>query len=182
MGRLIYIMGPSGSGKDALMRAARARMPEDAPVLFAHRYITRPADSGGENHIALSPDEFELRLHHDFFALHWQSHGLAYAIGREMDLWLECGCAVVVNGSRAALPQALRHFPELLPVLIDAPEAVLRERLLARGRESATQVEARLARGRMAVPELPNMVRFDNTGPLETRAEELKNYILEATP
>jgi ribose 1,5-bisphosphokinase PhnN len=35
-------MGPSGAGKDSLMAYARARVSEDAPILFAHRYITRP--------------------------------------------------------------------------------------------------------------------------------------------
>ena len=57
---LVYVMGPSGAGKDTLLRAARARL-EGGDVFFAHRYITRDPVPGDENFIALSPAEFEAR-------------------------------------------------------------------------------------------------------------------------
>jgi phosphonate metabolism protein PhnN/1,5-bisphosphokinase (PRPP-forming) len=56
MGRLIWLMGPSGSGKDSLLSALRQR--EHSQLLVAHRYITRAANAGSENHIALSEQEF----------------------------------------------------------------------------------------------------------------------------
>ena len=177
---LIYIMGPSGSGKDSLMAEARLRLAAEAPVVFAHRYITRPADAGGENHVALTRPEFQLRLNRGLFALHWESHGFAYGIGREIDLWMERGFGVVMNGSRAALPAALRAYPDLLPVLVTVPEAVLRERLGTRGREDAEEVERRLARAHMDVPEIPGLVRFDNSGPLHERARALADLIFAA--
>ncbi len=42
MGRLIWLMGPSGAGKDRLLAALRSR--EHPQLLVAHRYITRPAE------------------------------------------------------------------------------------------------------------------------------------------
>ena len=63
----------------------------DAPVAFAHRYITRPAEVGGENHVALSRAEFALRRAHGLFAFHWQAHGNDYGIGREIDAWRAAG-------------------------------------------------------------------------------------------
>jgi len=179
MPKLIYIMGPSGSGKDSLMAEARLRLPAEASVAFAHRYITRPADAGGENHVALSRAEFQLRASRGLFALSWESHDFAYGIGREIDLWMEAGLSVVVNGSRGALPEALNAYPELLPVLIDVPEYILRERLGARGRENAGEIEARLARARLSVIETPGLVRFDNSGPLAVRGQALAELILE---
>lgn len=56
MGRLIWLMGPSGSGKDSLLSALRQQ--EHPQLLVAHRYITRAANAGSENHIALSEQEF----------------------------------------------------------------------------------------------------------------------------
>jgi ribose 1,5-bisphosphokinase len=49
-------MGPSGSGKDSLLSALRQR--EHSQLLVAHRYITRAANAGSENHISLSEQEF----------------------------------------------------------------------------------------------------------------------------
>ena len=179
MARLIYVMGASGCGKDSLMAAARTLLPAEAPVVFAHRYITRPADAGGENHVALTRSEFQLRLNSGLFVLHWESHGFAYGIGREIDLWMERGLGVVMNGSRAALSAALRAYPDMLPLLVTVPEEVLRERLGARGREDAAEMERRLARARMAVPEVPGLVSFDNSGPLVERGRALAAFILE---
>lgn len=56
MGKLIWLMGPSGSGKDSLL--AELRLREQTQLLVAHRYITRDASAGSENHIALSEREF----------------------------------------------------------------------------------------------------------------------------
>ena len=52
------------------------------------------------------------------FALRWSSHGLRYGIGVEMDAWLAGGAAVIVNGSRAHLPQAHARYPALTAVEI----------------------------------------------------------------
>ncbi|MDP1656583.1 MAG: phosphonate metabolism protein/1,5-bisphosphokinase (PRPP-forming) PhnN [Hylemonella sp.] len=143
---LIYVVGPSGSGKDSLIAYAREQLGAEPGVCFAHRYITRPADAGGENHVALTPQEFDARLHARLFALHWQSHGLHYGIGIEINQWLGKGVVVVVNGSRAHLPQARASYPELRPVHITVSSEILRQRLLARGRETEEQVAQRLAR------------------------------------
>lgn len=58
-GKLIWLVGPSGSGKDSLLAALRQR--EHPQLLVAHRYITRPFNAGSENHIALSEHEFFTR-------------------------------------------------------------------------------------------------------------------------
>lgn len=147
MGRLVYVMGPSGSGKDTLLRQAREALAADsARICFAHRYITRPASLDAENHVALSPAEFLARRSAGLFALHWHSHGLDYAIGIEIDRWLASGMTVVVNGSRAHLPVARQRYPQLQAVLIHVSPKVQRDRLLLRGREDAAAIEARLAR------------------------------------
>src|ERR1700730_6969832 len=86
-GRLVAVMGPSGAGKDALIAYVRPRV-DPARIVFGHRYITRPADAGGENHVALSPAEFAARRAAGLFALAWESHGLGYGIDGEVALLL----------------------------------------------------------------------------------------------
>lgn len=181
--RLYYVVGASGAGKDALLRYARERCGGSARVVFAHRYITRPAGAGGENHVALSAAEFAARRALGCFALTWEAHGLAYGIGREVQLWLEQGIDVVVNGSRAALGAAQAAFPSLVAVVVEASPPVIEERLASRGREAGAAAAARLVRGRELGPlaDGPGLVRIRNDGPLEVAGEALRG-LLESGP
>lgn len=145
MGKLIYLMGASGSGKDCLLNALRAEMPDN--LLVAHRYITRPADAGAENHLSLTQQEFTRRHARGLFALAWHAHQLCYGVGIEIDLWLQQDFDVVVNGSRAHLPQArLRYGQQLQPICLQVSAEILRHRLRQRGRENEQQIALRLAR------------------------------------
>ena len=144
--RLIYVVGASGSGKDSLMSYARSRLANESQVVFAHRYITRSADAGVENHVALTQEEFDSRRRAGLMAMHWESHGHAYGLGIEVNQWLAKGITVVVNGSREYLETAEQRYPELVPVWIEVSPEVLRARLQARGREGAEEIEKRLAR------------------------------------
>ena len=166
-GRLIYVMGPSGSGKDTIMQRGREAVAGILPVAFAHRYITRPEGMGGENHVALSEEEFEQRRERGLFALHWHSHGWRYGLGVEIDAWLSAGLNVVMNGSREYFPTALARYPDLIPVLVNVEPGVLRERLSARGRESESGIEARLKRALDFPVSHDGLVRIDNSGRLE---------------
>ncbi|HEY4350329.1 MAG TPA: phosphonate metabolism protein/1,5-bisphosphokinase (PRPP-forming) PhnN [Paraburkholderia sp.] len=165
-GRLIYVMGPSGAGKDSLLHFARDQV-AGAPVVFAHRYITRRAGSN-ENHIALTPEEFEVRSALGLFALEWSSHALRYGIGIELDAWLACGCTVVVNGSRQHLERALARYPHAEIVHVEAEPHILAARLGARARETAEQIAARLARlAPFSLPDGARVTRIDNSGALD---------------
>lgn len=166
--RLFYVVGASGCGKDSLLHYARESLAGNTDFVFAHRYITRPHEAGGENHVALSEAEFDARLAHKLFSLHWQSHGLRYGIGCELNQWLAKGLTVMLNGSRAYLEQACRNYPELVPVLIEVSPDVLRARLQARGRESEAGIESRLLRANEFKGLYhPKLLRFSNDAALE---------------
>ncbi len=85
-------MGPSGSGKDLLLRALRERLGADDRIVIAHRYITREADAN-EASVALSTSEFARRQALGCRRLHWRSHGLHYGIGVEIEIGLAQDCA-----------------------------------------------------------------------------------------
>lgn len=177
MSRLYYIIGASGSGKDSVMAYARQRLCAADRCLFAHRYITRPAGAGGENHVALTPGEFQARLAAGLFALSWESHGNRYGVGVEVEHWLAAGFSVVVNGSRASLPEARARFPQLTPVLIAVDPAILRQRLLGRGRESADEVEKRIRRSGEIDAPLDEVLRIANDGALPEAGERLLELV-----
>lgn len=172
-GRLIYLVGPSGSGKDSLIDASRERLAA-AGVQIARRVITRSAEAKGEAAHGVTSEQFEALRAQGAFAMYWRANGLDYGIPVQVDQWLAAGRAVLVNGSRAYLAEARRRYPNLLAVLVQVRPEVLRERLLARGRESAEEVEQRLARNaRLQALADPSLHVLDNSTTLETAVAAL---------
>ncbi|WEM44144.1 ribose 1,5-bisphosphokinase (plasmid) [Photobacterium sp. DA100] len=176
-GTLFYVMGASGAGKDSLLQAIRMIYPNQ--LLVAHRYITRSAQAGGENHVELSLDEFIQRKQRGLFAMSWQANGFYYALGKEIELWLSQGLDVVVNGSRAYLEQAMMDFGyRVVPVIVDVSAEVLEARLYARGRETPAQIVDRLARAEYYRGQCPDSgFLLDNSGSLQQTIEQFcKEY------
>ncbi|WP_010323927.1 phosphonate metabolism protein/1,5-bisphosphokinase (PRPP-forming) PhnN [Marinobacterium stanieri] len=177
-GTLFYLVGASGSGKDSLLEGCRRQLPAQLRCCVAHRYITRAADVGGENHIHLSEAEFHLREELGLFAMNWYSHGYHYAIGNEIDTWLDSGVNVLVNGSREYLPHAMTMYDELVPVLVDVNPDKLRQRLIKRGRETAEEIECRLARHAEMVAHMPDCtLHVSNDGKLEEGVAALLDVV-----
>jgi len=182
MGNLIYLMGPSGSGKDSLLNALR-HQPEPT-LIVGHRYITRPAGAGGENHIELSEGAFAQRRDRGLFALHWQAHQLSYALGIEIDLWLGLGLDVMVNGSRGHLATARRRYgTQLIPVCLQVAPEVLFQRLHQRARETPEQINQRLERASAYQHTLPaDCLLLDNNGSLADTLVALRALLPAPVP
>ena len=169
-GSLVYVMGPSGAGKDSVLERARALLPPGAPVVFAHRYITRPAEAGGENHVALTRAEFATRRAYGLFAYHWNAHGNDYGVGREIHDWRAAGLTVVVSGSRDHFLRTGGLDSQARPVLITAPVERLRQRLAGRGRESAVEAAERLERADAYEINDPRLVTIANDATIDDAA------------
>jgi phosphonate metabolism protein PhnN/1,5-bisphosphokinase (PRPP-forming) len=157
---LIAVVGPSGAGKDTLMAGARAALAQDTRFRFVRRAITRATEAGGEDHEALSDTDFAARRDAGGFALHWQAHGLYYGIPRDIEADMAARRVVIANLSRAVLPEASTRYA-LRVLNITAPIEVLAARLAARGRESAADIAARLAR-EVVLPEGLDIERVMN--------------------
>lgn len=145
-GILILVVGPSGAGKDTLIHGARVRLGGNGAFAFPRREITRPADDRHERHVPISEAEFEVRAANGAYALSWRAHGLGYGVPRAIEADLAVGRHVVVNVSRGILDEARARFGGVAIFRVSVPEPVLRQRLLARGREAAPDIEARVQR------------------------------------
>lgn len=173
-GLLVLVVGPSGAGKDTLLAYARARLARRAGISFARRRITRPTDAT-EDHVSLDQSAFDMGVALGRFPLHWQANGLSYALGEEVAREIAAGRIVVANGSRAAVAEARARFERVKLVHVTAPTEVLAARIAARGRESAEEVLARLARE----PALdgPPDLRIFNVDGVDAAGERLAAFL-----
>lgn len=176
-GILVAVVGPSGVGKDSLIGAAKAALADAPSVRFVRRMITRPADEAGENHMPVSSGDFGQLEKAGAFAVSWEAHGLKYGVPASVLDDLDAGRLVVVNGSRSALERFQAVFPRLVVVNVTARPDVLAMRLATRGRETAQEIEARLARAVEPLPDSFDTVTIDNSGSLDTAAAELVSLL-----
>jgi phosphoribosyl 1,2-cyclic phosphate phosphodiesterase len=179
-GKLFYVIGPSGSGKDSLMRYARSHLAAKKKIIFVHRYITRPPEVQGENHIYLSEEEFENRKNQGFFSMYWESHGFCYGIGNEINYWLANGYNIVMNGSRAYFREALKAYPKMTGIMVSTSTTVLRERLLKRNRESSEEIAKRLSRAQLFCDiDHPQLLKLNNDVELAQSGTALINILTD---
>lgn len=179
MAKLFYIVGGSGAGKDSLIDYIRKYISDHEKVEIIRRYITRSFNAGGENHIALTEEEFFKYRENEHFAMCWFSHNTYYGIGTEIDCLLSKNISVVMNGSREYIREAARKYPDIIPVLISVDPLVLSERLFSRGRENYDEIQKRIAQAVKLENSVqhPNLIVVDNNSSLENAGEQLLNII-----
>lgn len=171
-GRLIYLMGPSGAGKDSLIAAAKTEL-DQRGIRVARRIITRSGKTHGEDARIVTADIFKRMAESGEFVMHWYANDMGYGIDVEIENWLCDGQHVLVNGSRAYFSEALERWPEMLTVLLAVDASILAKRLLARGRETEEQIRNRLLRndrlqggGAIETATCKRIETLDNSGEL----------------
>src|SRR5690606_24075451 len=123
-------------------------------------------DAEVEDHDSLDHESFQRLQEAGRFALSWDAHNLRYALPLSVDTDLALGKIVVANVSRHVVLEACGKYPACAVVLITAEISCRAERLVRRGRESADQITARLARESAPVPAGITPVIIDNSGSL----------------
>ena len=163
--KLILLVGPSGSGKDTLLRAARKRFNGSHDLGLVRRYITRPPD-GNEDNYYVDNTCFKLLKHSGFFVSDWQAHNNEYGIAHHA---LANGTAhgkLLCSISRGAITDFEQHYGDVTVLLVTAPMGLLKKRLTGRDRENDKDIEKRLQRATRPV-EARKLITFDNSASLE---------------
>ena len=179
-GTLFLVVGPSGAGKDSLIDGAKAALMGNEHYVFPRRYITRPADAGGEDHIPLSAELFTTMLERDEMVLEWRAHNLRYGVPKAVAQHLERGRHVVVNVSRTVVDEARERLNPVKVLYITVNEDILTERLKARGRESASDIKRRVQRAKEYLITGDDVLMIDNGADLETSIASFVSAIASA--
>lgn len=178
-GLVVLVVGPSGAGKDTLIRAAQARLGADARFHFVRRVVTRTPSPTDEDHDAIDESDFDALVASGATALVWRAHGLAYALPRDMDMAVRAGRVAVANASRAAVEPARRRYAHRLVIEVTAPLEILLARLLSRGRESEDEIRRRLSRPAPTF-EGPDVLRVENGGELAPAIDRFSSALERA--
>ncbi|KQI67478.1 ribose-phosphate pyrophosphokinase [Loktanella sp. 3ANDIMAR09] len=163
-GRLIAVVGPSGVGKDSVMRGLCAVMPD---LHLVRRVITRAPDLGGEDYDAVTPAAFGDMAENGAFVVHWCAHGLHYGIPQTVRYQLAKGTHCIANFSRKALAAGADAFPGMLVLHVTATPDTIAARLAARGRETRSEIANRLAQADKPLPAGLDVLHLSNDGPLD---------------
>ena len=174
-GRLALVVGPSGAGKDTLLRLAKAACVDDRNIVFPRRVITREA-SPSEDNEEISHDAFHHALAQGEYAVHWEAHGHCYALRRAIDDELRAGRTVIANVSRTVIGAMRRSYADVVVISITAPQEVLAERLAMRQRGSDGKIEQRLHRAVDAASAASDFT-IVNVGSAEYHARQLVRMI-----
>ena len=163
-GWFVAIVGPSGAGKDTILRGAKEALGGDPTFSFPQRTITRAEGDDTEDHLPVSEAEFIKARQAGAFCVSWSAHGLYYGIPASARAEYTEGRIVVANVSRSALGELRRLFDTVRVVQITVDREVLAERLRLRARESAEEIRARLSRIDRYTVKGADVVTLDNSG------------------
>jgi guanylate kinase len=159
-GRLIVVSGPSGAGKDTLIRAALDAIPELALIASATTREPREGEVDGRDHVFLSREEFERWIDEDRL-LEWAEYsGNLYGTPKQsVEELLEKGRSVILRIELQGARQIKERRPDALMVFVRAPSLEeTRRRLESRATESSASVESRMA---TAIKEIAARDEFD---------------------
>lgn len=178
-GVLIFVVGPSGAGKDTLMAGAAETLRQDPNVSFVRRLITREAMAELEDHGTITEAQYEEMVQRGDYALHWRAHGLGYIVPKSIEDELRAGKTLICNTSRKQLPIANQKYP-IHVINITAPLELRAERLAGRGRETKEEITQRLNRKVDEIdPNLPQ-TEISNDQSLDMGVQQLLAAIEQA--
>lgn len=177
-GLLVLVVGPSGAGKDSLLRAAREALAGAPRLLFPRRWVTRRSDAHEDNR-QISAADFRDWQDRGLFALSWDAHGNGYGIDRQIEGQLGEGCTVVCNVSRTVVEDARSRYARVLVVEVTARPEILAGRLQQRQREGAQAQARRLDRAAGAGIAIRADVVIDNSERLEAAVDQFLRILAQ---
>ena len=183
-GKLIVVSGPSGAGKDTLIRDALGAIPQLALIASATTREPREGEVDGKDHVFLSREEFERWIEEDRL-LEWAEYsGNLYGTPKHsVEELLDEGRSVILRIELQGARQIKRRRPDAVMVFVRAPSLEeTRRRLESRATETSESVESRMA---TAIREVAARDEFDyeivngDRGQARTEMIEVMRTIVE---
>lgn len=159
-GRLFIVSGPSGSGKDTILREVLGNHPE---IAFSISFTSRPIRSGeidGQKYNFISSAHFLELIENDMLLEYNNFCGNYYGSPKAPVMeWLSQGRDVILEVDVNGASQIRKHLPEAVSIFImPSSYSELSRRLAGRNTESPEVINERLA---AAVKEIERATEYD---------------------
>jgi len=167
--KIVLIIGPSGVGKDTLLKEARKSL--NGSFNFINRYITRkPCKS--EDNFYLDEYAFEILKHNSFFISTWNAHRNYYGIAKKS---IKNGINII-SISRSKIKDFENLYDNVYTINITVSKENLKIRLENRARETDEEIKKRLNRNYPKI-EAKNLIEFDNSEKLEVTSKRFLDLL-----
>lgn len=180
-GKLFFLVGNSGSGKDSLLNEIQQRWPSSHPNLYVPtRYITRPTHET-EPFYSITIDEFQRMKKSGKFCFSWHIYDTHYGVPEDVIKRVKNGEFCIINVSRTIIKEIRKKYPKIKVIFVHVPFEITKQRIHNRGRESTNsdQFKKRLARAKENEFFEDADHTIDNSGDLSNATEELFKYLKE---
>ena len=149
-GLLIILSGPSGAGKDTVLKELLAHNDKVRVSISATTRQPRQGEENGRDYHFISREQFETLIQRDGVLEYAEYCGNFYGTPRaQVEAWLDEGLDVVLEIEVQGAKKVMAKCPEAVSVFILPPSfAVLEKRLRRRATDSEEAVQKRLAAAR----------------------------------
>lgn len=158
-GDLFLVSGPSGSGKDTILKQVLA---QDPSLRFSISATTRPRreESDDAKYLFLRREQFEADIQKGAFLEYAEYCGNYYGTpAAPIEQWRSEGRDVLVECEIQGARQIMKQAPDLTSIFIMPPSVeVLKKRLMGRSTESEEQMQKRL---QTALSEMKEAAAYD---------------------
>ena len=159
-GLLIILSGPSGAGKDTVLKELLAHNDKVRVSISATTRQPRQGEENGRDYHFISREQFETLIQRDGVLEYAEYCGNFYGTPRaQVEAWLDEGLDVVLEIEVQGAEQVMNHRSDLVSIFITIPSMEeLERRLRDRGTETEDKIQGRMA---VAQRELTRAFRYD---------------------